>query len=127
MILLVDKDFKTLHKNKAILEKAGYEVITSDSQKESEQIILKNKPDIAILELVLENMDSGFILAYKIKKIYWDTPVIIYTSAIEKTGHSFNLHTEADKKWIKADYYLEKGRDDKYLIETINTLIKNKK
>jgi hypothetical protein len=35
--------------------------------------------------------------------------VIIATAVAAETGMSFGLVSEEDKKWIKADLYIEKG------------------
>ena len=57
-------------------------------------------------------------LSYKIKKKYPDVPVIIATAVTAETGMLFGLNTEEEKKWIKADLYLEKGiRYDQLEIE----------
>ncbi len=117
-ILLADDDPDYLFQTKVLLEKNGYQVITSDSQREAEKILEKVKPDLAILDLMMENEDSGFILSYKIKKQYPDVPVIIATAVTAETGISFEAATEGDLRWIKADLFLPKGlRPDQFLRE----------
>ncbi|HNW75610.1 MAG TPA: response regulator [Bacteroidales bacterium] len=125
LIFLVDDDIDYLFQAKVKLEKAGYEVITAESQKEAEEIINKMKPDLAILDLMMENEDSGFILCYKFKKKYPDLPIIIATAVAAETGISFDIHDENNRKWIKADCFLEKGiRTDIFLSEIEKLLAK---
>ena len=91
------------------LKQAGYEVITAGSQREAEELLQTVKPDLAIYDLMMETEDSGFILSYKTRQKYPDIPIIIATAVASETGVSFGLNTEEEKKWIKADLYLEKG------------------
>ena len=108
-ILVVDDDIDYLFQTRLNIEQFGFSVITAESQKEAELLIEKIKPDLAILDLMMENEDSGFVLAFKMKKKYPDVPVIIATAVAAETGMSFGLVSEEDKKWIKADLYIEKG------------------
>lgn len=108
-ILVVDDDIDYLFQTRLNIEQFGFSVITAESQKEAELLIEKIKPDLAILDLMMENEDSGFVLAFKMKKKYPDVPVIIATAVAAETGMSFGLISEEDKKWIKADLYIEKG------------------
>lgn len=108
-ILIVDDDFDYLFQQKMHIESWGYQVITADNQAEAEEILDNTKPDLAILDLMMEKDDSGFILSYKLKNKYPDVPVIISTAVSAETGMSFGLGSEEEQSWIKADQYLEKG------------------
>jgi len=122
-ILIADDDTDYLFQLKYYLEKAGFEIITAESQREAEKIISEIKPDLAILDLMMESDDSGFILSYKIKKLYPDIPVIISTAVASETGITFGLSAEEDKRWIKADLYLEKGIRTEQLLTEIHKLL----
>lgn len=124
-ILLADDDPDYLFQIKLLLEKNGYEVITAESQREAEKILEKIKPDLAILDLMMENEDSGFILSYKIKKLYPGVPVVIATAVTAETGITFEADSESDLRWIKADLFLPKGlRPDQFLREIAEILKK---
>ena len=90
-LLIVDDDIDYLFQMQFQLEKAGFKVISSESQREAEKIMKEHKPDLAIFDLMMENEDSGFVLSYKCKKMYPDVPVIIATSVSAETGYSFGL------------------------------------
>lgn len=91
------------------LQRMGFKVISTESQKEAEEVIATTKPDIAIFDLMMENRDSGFILSYRMKKRYPDVPIIILSAVTADTGIMFGVNTDEEKAWIKADAYLEKG------------------
>ncbi len=123
-ILVADDDYDYLFQLKYRLNQWGYNVITAESQREAEKILESLKPDLAILDLMMENEDSGFILSYKLKKKYPEVPVIIATAVSAETGMSFGIDSEEDRKWIKADLYLEKGIRPEQLKNEITKLLK---
>lgn len=123
-MLVVDDDQDYLYQTVRGLEKSGYNVISAAGQREAESVIQKTKPDIAVFDLMMENDDSGFILCYKLKKLYPDVPVILATAVARETGISFGLDTNQERKWIRADLYLEKGLSPGQLDAEIVKLLK---
>lgn len=123
-ILIVDDDIDYLFQLKIQVEKFGFKVIVAESQKEAENLLASVKPDLAILDLMMENDDSGFILCYKMKRKYPDVPIIIATAVAAETGMTFGISTEQERKWIRADLYLEKGIRPDQLHKEILKLLK---
>ncbi len=109
-ILLVDDDADLLEQNKLLLESKGFQVITAENSKDGMKLFYKELPDAAILDLMMEQMDSGFILSYKIKKTEHGKkiPVYILTSATYDTGYKFSVTTDEEKEWLKCDGILNK-------------------
>jgi len=109
-ILLVDDDLDLLEQNKLLIESKGYEVITANSGKEGFEVFKKSKPDACVVDLIMEQHDSGFILCYKIKNDEHgkNIPVFILTSATYDTGFKFAASTSEEKEWIKADAIINK-------------------
>lgn len=124
IILIVDDDVDYLFQMRLKVEQFGFEVITAEGQKEAESIIETLRPDLAILDLMMETDDSGFILAYKIKRKYKDVPIIIATAVTSETGMTFDMNREENNQWIKADLFLDKGIRDDQLHREINKLLK---
>jgi CheY-like chemotaxis protein len=73
---------------------------------------------------MMENDDSGFILCYKLKRKYPDVPIIIATGVTAETGMLFDITGDDERKWIKADLFLDKGIRDDQLQREINRLLK---
>lgn len=109
-ILLVDDDLDLLEQNKLLIEAKGYEVITASSAKDGWEMFRKKKPDACVIDLIMEEHDSGFVLCYKIKKDDHgkNIPVFILTSATYDTGFKFGAETKEEKEWIKADALINK-------------------
>ena len=109
-ILLVDDDLDLLEQNKILLESKGFNVVTAEGSKKGLEVFKQELPDAAILDLIMEEHDSGFILSYKIKKDEHGKkiPVFILTSATYVTGFKFGASTEEEKEWLKCDGILNK-------------------
>ena len=122
-ILVADDDVDFLFQIRLHLQNRGYEVIALESSKDTEHYLDNHKPDLAIYDLMMETQDSGFILSYKTKQQYPEVPVIILTAVASETGISFGLNTESEKKWIKADLYLEKNIRNEQLDQAIENLL----
>ena len=123
-VMIVDDDPDQLSQLELQVRKLGFDVIKAESQKQGEELLNANKPDLAIIDLMMEKMDSGFILCYKMKKKYPDVPVIIASAVNAETGLSFGVETESDRNWIKADKFIEKGIRPDQLEREINKLLK---
>jgi len=119
-ILVADDDPDIVFQMKHYLENWGYEVVAVGSREEAERYLESACPDLAILDLMMEEEDSGFILSYKIKKCRPEVPVIISTAVAAERGISFDMNGPGSRTWIKADHYLEKG----FRMEQLNLLVK---
>ncbi len=128
-ILLVDDDFDLLEQNKILLESKGFNVITAENSEEGFNLFQKEKPDAAILDLIMEQMDSGFVLSYKIKKTNHgkNIPVFILTSATYETGFKFSASDKEEKEWLKCDGVLIKPVAIDDLIEKLKSFNAQKK
>jgi CheY-like chemotaxis protein len=106
-ILVVEDDPDMMEQMKVYLESEKYQVIAASSQKEAEALIKPGAFDAAVLDLMMENPDSGFVLSHKIKKLDAALPVIIVTSVTKETGFYFDKAHDP-KDWIKADAIIHK-------------------
>jgi len=122
-LLVVDDDLDMLEQTKIHMEAAGFEVVTAESEKQATELLKTYKPDLAILDLMMENHDSGFILSYKIKKKDPKIPVIIVTAVTSQTGIDFDVTTSDESSWIKADAVIAKDIRYEQLIGDVNRLL----
>jgi len=107
-ILVVDDDSDLLEQVATILTGDGYEVHPAQGQEEAEELLSGFIPDLAVLDLMMENMDSGFVLCHNIKKLYPGTPVIILTAVQAATGLDFKARSVEAGSWVIADCLLDK-------------------
>jgi CheY-like chemotaxis protein len=107
-ILVVDDDPDITEQLTLVLTGAGYEVQAAGGQEEAEQLLMTFRPDLAVVDLIMEEHDSGFILCHEIKKLYPGTPVVLLTSVKAATGISFAASSPDQQSWVKADRLLDK-------------------
>lgn len=125
-ILLVDDDADFLMQEEIALKAAGYDVLTADSKRRAEEIIAHTRPDAAIVDVMMEDADAGFMLCYHIKKKDPTIPVIMVTSVTGETGLDFDAATDEEKSWIKADAFLAKPIRIEQLEAELNRLLKDR-
>lgn len=107
-ILLVDDDEDFLFQHRIQLENAGFRVTTASTRAEAEALADEVKPDLAILDLMMEQHDDGFVLSHHLKRTSPDLPVILVTAVTAETGISFKPTTGAERAWVGADAFLSK-------------------
>lgn len=87
-ILLVDDDIDIINPIKLVLEGRGYEVITANNKADGFELALNEKPDLAILDVMMNTHHEGFELANMIKsndetkniKVAMHTSVDVFTT-----------------------------------------------
>jgi len=107
-MLFVDDSVNFRDNNIAKLIDEGFDVTEADSEKKAMELIASQKFDIVVTDLVMDHPDSGFTLAYHIKKRYPDTPIIIVSTANSKFGLDFSVSSESERHWMKCDAMLPK-------------------
>lgn len=105
-VLLVDDDPDFLLQGRLMLSQLGCDVIEARSRKEALEQFDRQKPDAAVIDLMMEEPDAGFTLAYQLKQRSTYLPVIMTTAVTRATGLSFEKTT--GREWICADVVLAK-------------------
>jgi CheY-like chemotaxis protein len=123
-ILVVDDDPDITEQLSLLLKQEGYDVVAAAGREEAEQALLGGKPDLAILDLMMEHTDSGFMLCHEIKRLFPGTPVILLTSVKAATGLSFEAASAEQQSWVKADRVLDKPLRPEQLRNEVRRLLK---
>ncbi|HAW58649.1 MAG TPA: response regulator [Bacteroidales bacterium] len=124
-ILLVDDDIDFVFIQKAFLEKEGFQVVTAGDKLAGFERAKAEKPDLAILDVMMTTDQEGFEMAREMRKdpLLKDIPIIMLTSVDSVTG--LNLKEMAnDPKWLPVDSYLEKPVQPQKLLSEIKRLLK---
>jgi CheY-like chemotaxis protein len=117
-VLLVDDDPDFIEANSIVLEASGFEVITASSGAEGLTRVREDKPDIVILDVMMENTDEGFAVARSIrKKLLNAVPIIMLTSVGKVTGYDFKPEEHPD--FFPVDVFLEKPVPPSVLVTRI--------
>ncbi|MCX7987244.1 MAG: response regulator [Bacteroidales bacterium] len=126
-VLIADYDHSYRNLLSSTLKQMGFEVVVSSDPVESLTLAQYNGIDIAIVDCLKENDDTGFVLAYQLRKLYPLLPIILVSAISSTTGISFNSESERERKWLNADVYLNKDVSVEGVIKEVFRLLKLKK
>ena len=123
-ILLADDDPDYIEINRTILEASGYEVEEAFTSTEAIAKVRSQKFDLVILDLMMEEKDAGFTVAYAIREDeeLRNTPILMLSSAEQQTGFSFEV--DRDKEWMKVDDFASKPLKPAELVKKVEELLK---
>jgi CheY-like chemotaxis protein len=107
-ILVVDDDPDFLAQQQMQLEAAQFNVLAAPGVQEARRVLEECRPDLAILDLMMEDADGGFALSYHLRKKYPEVPIIMVTAVTSQTGLDFTPSGPDQKSWVKADIILPK-------------------
>jgi len=122
-ILLVDDDPDFRQRAKQSLQDAGYSVTEAEGENQAYEIARNKQFDIAIVDLILENSDSGFSLSYHFKKENPKMPIVMLSSSVSDFGIEFSLESVSERSWIKADAMLNKPIRTEQLLQAVRRLL----
>ncbi len=122
-ILLADDDLDFIEINRTVLESAGYEVDEAYTSSEALDKLRAQAYDLLIVDLMMEERDSGFTVTYAVREDpnLCQLPILMLTSAEEKTGFSF--HFSRDKDWMKVDDFAAKPLRPAELLQRVGRLL----
>ncbi len=126
-ILLIDDDPSFAEITGAILRRFGYTVLMTDNTGTGLEIIKNQKPDLLILDIMMDTMDEGLRFAAQLKQAdeTGRLPIII-VSAQPDTEKGYSHTVEEDLDWIAAELFMEKPLDPKALRHNIELLLRKK-
>ena len=124
-ILIIDDDPDIVEAMKVVLESKNYKVASAKSGEEGLKSVKRNKPDLVILDVIMETGDKGFDVARELKNSqgYKNIPILMLTAIKEKTGLDFKKEA-GDKDWLPVDDYVEKPLRPEELISKVEKLLK---
>ncbi len=122
-VLIVDDDPDVLDQVALILEGAGHEVARAESAAEAEELLLSVRPDLAVVDVMMEHPDSGIKLCHDIRRLHPDAPIILLTAVHSATGLSFKSASPQAQSWIKADLILDKPVHPERLCNEVRRLL----
>ncbi len=116
-ILIIDDDPDFVNATRIVLEHEGYQVENADGGKAGYQKVLEQKPDLVILDVIMDSVLDGVTLSRKL----FDNPEtnkipIIMVTSIANTDYAELFPTD---EYIHIDAFLSKPIDPENLIKKI--------
>lgn len=88
LIMVVDDDADLRDQTRMTLESAGYRVLTAVDSEDAEQKLASNKPDMILVDIVMEEVDAGLVFAERFGSKY---PIIVLSSIAESSDKVFDV------------------------------------
>ena len=126
-ILIIDDDPDFVDAITSILESSHYEVFSSDGPKSGKEKIFSAKPNLILLDIMMDSLFDGFSLCHSIKtskefKEFNHVPIIFISAVKEITGSRFRFQGE-EQGMVGPDDYLDKPVKPDVLISHIEKLL----
>ncbi len=113
-IAIIDDDPDILDASSLVLRAKGYEVITADNPDDGFKIVMERKPDLIILDVMMDEPDDGFFLAQKLRRKKFNGPIIMYTSVSKSIGMEFGA-----SEIVPVDDFIEKPIAPDVLVDKV--------
>jgi CheY-like chemotaxis protein len=116
-VLLVDDDADFIEMNRALLEQNGYAVRMAYNGKQCLEMVTAERPDLIILDMVMENRNEGFDLSRELRNSEHTKgiPLVMITSVNE----TIPFRIEPDRTWLPVDALIEKPVDPALLLSVV--------
>ncbi len=117
-ILFVDDDRDFLDAQAAYFGSRGHKVHTVESGQEALDFLETDTPDIIFLDLMMERYDSGFRIAYEIRKRerLAKVPIVMLSGVARETGERFDQEGQGLLSWSRLDRFVDKPATGKQLL-----------
>lgn len=119
LIAVIDDDADIREASEIVLTSKGYQVVTASNPKDGYEIIKNKKPDLIILDVMMDEPDDGFFLAQRLRKEKITTPILMYTSISKTTGMDYGAGD-----MVPVDDFVEKPISPDALIQKVEKLLK---
>lgn len=122
-VLVVDDDKDFASCIRMMLEAAGYDVRSAFSAAECKVALEEKKADIILLDVMMEKLVSGLLLAYDLRADpnYRSIPIVMMSAIRKETG--FDVGAAKGSDYVVADEFLDKPVKPAVLMATIDRLL----
>jgi DNA-binding response OmpR family regulator len=118
-ILIVDDDPDIIEAGKLVLEREGFEVEGAPNKGEGFKKLEEVKPDLLILDVMMEEPDDGLRMARDIRKAGYTLPIIMLTSVNAAMG----LNIDKDEEMVPVDEFQPKPVEPATLVAKVQKLL----
>jgi DNA-binding response OmpR family regulator len=124
-VLIIDDDPDLVEAMKVVLESKQYTVSTAGSGEEGLAMVKSERPDLIILDVMMESTDKGFEVSRKVRadEDSKDVPILMLTAVKEQTGAGFSRQA-GDETWLPVDAYVEKPLKPEELLARVEELLR---
>lgn len=100
-ILIIDDDIDFREQAKIVLETENYEVLEAEDGATGLEFIKKKKPDFILLDVMMEEVDTGVKMADQIAALNITAPVVILSSFANAAKQIFDTSDVPVKEYLQ--------------------------
>ena len=130
-ILVIDDDPDVVLSVRTTLEKAGYKVVEAGSGREGLEAIRAERPDLIILDVMMDTSTEGFQLALRLRNPdptselaeFSHIPILMLTAIHSTTP----LRFEPDIDYLPVELFVDKPIDPDDLLKKVEWVLSGEK
>ena len=109
------------------MEGQQYDVVAAVDKNDGIEKIKVEKPDLAILDVMMSTWEDGFEMSRELKKdpLFKEMPILMLTGIRNETGIDFKS-VAGDPTWCPVDAFLEKPIEPDILLAEVEKLLSGK-
>ncbi len=125
-IICIDDDKDILDTCEVVLQGKGHTVVTAINGKEGFEKASAEKPDLIVLDVMMDDATEGFTTAQKFRRAeaLKYVPILMLTSVNETSPQKFG---EKDGEFLPVDAFMEKPIKPKEFLAKVGELLALKK
>jgi DNA-binding response OmpR family regulator len=126
-IVMIDDNTDFLFTMETFLQRNGFEVLTAEDGQKGLDLIEKERPDLIMLDIMMETLFSGFEVCKKIRsdENLKDIPIIGISGMKEELDVGLGLWQ--DHEYFSPDEFMDKPVDKQRLLQLIPEVIQKVK
>ncbi|MBN1337647.1 MAG: response regulator [Deltaproteobacteria bacterium] len=113
-ILVIDDDPNIILFCETVLTHAGFRVVSAYSASDGWEVAQKEEPDLIVVDVMMEEVDSGFHLARRLHGLLPDVPILMLSAIADASAKVFDISSlpvsDLVDKPIEASELLSKVR-----------------
>lgn len=118
-ILIVDDDPDIIEASRLFLEHEGHDVSSACSREEGMRMLKQVKPDLLMLDVMMDQPDDGFTMAQDLRRDGYRGPILMLTSLTNVSGFDYGK----DGDLVPVDDFQTKPIDPAVLVTKIKDLL----
>jgi len=122
--VIIDDNRDFLFTMETFLSRNGFNVFTAETGEKGVELVFKERPDIVLLDVMMETLFSGFEVCKSIRsqEEFKDTPIIGISGMNKELDVSYDKWP--DWEYFRPNEFMEKPVDRERLLQVIDNVLK---
>jgi DNA-binding NtrC family response regulator len=121
-IILADDDVDLVLAYQIVLAQRGHDIRVAHSGTETRPLLKQHKPDLLVLDLMMETETAGLDLARWTHEKYPDLPMLMVSGILEQTGQPMRF--DENESFLPAVTFVDKPIAPAKLADTVAAMLK---